>query len=120
MANTFKAALLPRLVETVKGLAGTGWGVYPLIAPVGTTGDVIVVRQEGETVERCKMGISRTVGRFRCYVLSEGYTAALGCAMSLAEGIETLLVGGEPVRIEGIEQDFTDGRAAVVLIVEIG
>lgn len=116
----FKAALMPQLIEAARAALGGTWGVFPVIAPQGTTGGVVVVRQEGERVERSKMGIARTVGRFRLYALADSYSDALAAAVELAAALDGELVGGVPCRVADMAQDFTDGRAAVSVAVDMG
>lgn len=117
---TFKAALMPQLIEAAREALGGAWGVFPVIAPQGTTGGVVVVRQEGETVERCKMGIARTVGRFRLYALADSYSDALAAAHTMAQELDGASVDFQPCRVANFAQDFVDGRAAVSVAVDIG
>lgn len=117
------AELIAAVLAAVKS-SGDAWGiggnVFPMIAPQGTTGMIVVVRQEDERVERSKMGITRTVGVFKVHVLGDGWSAAKDAAVAIASSLDGSAVGEKCVaEADGMEQGWDDGKYVATATINV-
>lgn len=133
--DNYKAMLLPALVEAIKAditaIAsedetkdyGFGDRVFPLVAPAGTQGNIIVLQQADETAERSAMGIARTIGFFEVYVIADDYNQALGMAGMLAVLLEGKIIQDEKgyaqARFAGMKQTYNESKYIITLTVKL-
>lgn len=109
-----------RAVQAGGDVWGIGDNVFPMIAPQGTTGTIVVIRQQDETVDRSKMGITRTAGVFKIHVLGDDWTGVKDAAVAIAKALEGATIGQKCVaEMDGMAQDWSDGKYVATATINV-
>lgn len=85
--------------------------IFPLIAPEGTDGDIIVYQRDGYIRQDSKMGIALQRSLFTLIVISVDYDRSL----TIAEAAYNVLEGDHPeygvrIRMENYTDDYIDKK----------